>query len=118
MVDAGVAVPTPVLAVLLIDTGASCTCIDPATVSPLNLQPTGATQFQTPSTNGVHHSCNLYDISLLMPAPRGTPFFVPALPIVETHLRSQGIDGLIGRDLLKQWTLYYNGQVDQICIAY
>jgi hypothetical protein len=48
----------------LIDTGASCTCVDPAIISALGLTPTGSTQMLTPSTGAQPHTTDQYDASL------------------------------------------------------
>ena len=115
---AGQPVPSIVSVTFLIDTGASGTCVDPNSVSTLGLVPTGAAQIQTPSTNGMPHSCNTYDISLIIPSPMGMPFLVNALPVVESVLKPQGIDGLMGRDVLSMCTLYYNGPEGSYTLAY
>lgn len=115
---AGVPIPRAVLLTFLIDTGASSTCVDPAAVASLNLQPTGTVQMQTPSTNGVPLVCNAYDISFLLPAPKGIPFSIDALPVIESSLRPQGIDGLLGRDVLAQCALFYNSPFGGFTLAY
>lgn len=118
LVSAGLPVPTPVLVKLLIDTGASGTCLDPISIGSLGLSPTGTIPIQTPTTNGVPHQCNLYDISLIIPAPKGQPFYIDALPIVESSLKSQGIDGLLGRDVLANCVLIYNGSIGWYTLSY
>jgi|SRR6516165_4575235 hypothetical protein len=117
---AGVPVPPTATGTFLLDTGASCTCVDPALLSTLGLQPTGRALISTPSTAGQPHHCNQYDISIFIPANSPTPggHLVPALPVVETHLRSQGIDGLIGRDVLDNCTFIYNGSARMFTLAY
>lgn len=110
--------PTPVLGNFLIDTGASSTCIDPDLITGLGIHPTGKTGIQTPSTQpGATHYCDQYDVSLFI--PDGTSgHFVPALPVITTHLRTQGIDGLLGRDVLKNCVLIYNGTASMITLSY
>lgn len=107
---AGLPVPMLVRGQFLIDSGASSTVVDPALVNSLGLIPTGTVGIHTPSTNGIVQTCNQYDVALFIPAATGVPgCIVNALPIIESPLASQGIDGLIGRDLMDNWACFYNG---------
>ena len=78
----------------------------------------GSTHMQTPSTGAALHQCNLYDVSLLVPALAGAPFFLDATPVMESQLRSQGIDGLLGRDVLEKFVLFYNSPMGGFTLAY
>lgn len=119
MVAAGLQVPLAVQGQFLIDSGASSSCVDVGLISKLGLTPTGSVSIHTPSTNGVTHSCNQYDIMMFIPGvAAGTGCFIEALGIIETSLSSQGIDGLIGRDLLDRWTCVYNGTAGIFTICY
>ena len=118
MKAAGIVAPPYVSGTFLIDTGASCTCVDPALVLPLGLVPTGSVPIMTPSTAGTPHTCNQYDVAIFIPNGNAGGFFLDALPVIETHLASQGIDGLIGRDILDRCTLIYNGSARTLCLAY
>jgi len=117
---AGLPVPPVAPGTFLIDTGASCTCVDPGLLAGLGLQPTGRVLISTPSTAGQPHHCEQFDVSIFIPAvaPAVSGHVVPAIPIVATHLKSQGIDGLIGRDVLKDCTLIYNGTSGMFSLAY
>jgi hypothetical protein len=115
---AGVPIPLPVQINLLIDTGASATCIDPEVLASLCLTPTGSVPIHTPSTNGAPHVCNQYDVCLYLLPANGLAHFVDALPIIESSLRSQGIDGLLGRDVLAQCALFYNGPQSGYTLSY
>ena len=107
----GQTVPSPVVVQGLIDTGASCTCIDPSVLQSLNLSPTGTVSVHTPSTGAAPHSTNQYDVSILLVHPNNVfPFH--NLPIIESQLAVQGIQALIGRDILKECVLVYNGAMN------
>ena len=120
LIAAGQTPPPHVSGTFLIDTGASGTCVDPDLVAPLGLSPSGAVLIQTPSTAGTPHSCYEYDVLIHIPASiRGQAgYVVPALPVLETHLRSQGIDGLIGRDVLAGCVFIVNGPIGFMTLSY
>jgi hypothetical protein len=40
------------------------------------------------------------------------------MPIVETHLTAQGFEILIGRDLLRNFKLLYDGQASTFALSY
>jgi hypothetical protein len=114
---AGQLVPQPVPLRGLIDTGASCTCVDPALILPLGLTATGNVQVHTPSTQGSAHSCSQYDVSFLIHHPRNSPV-VPAIPVLATLLASQGIQALIGRDVLSMCLLVYDGTAGTFSLSF
>lgn len=120
LVAAGQTPPPPALGQFLVDTGASGTAVDPALLQGLGLQPTGRAAISTPSTAGSLHYCDQYDISLFIPGNKGTGggHLVREIPIVATHFRSQGFDGLIGRDVLNNCLLIYNGSASSVTLAY
>jgi hypothetical protein len=90
-----------------------------ALINSLGLQPTGRVPISTPSTAGGHHLCDQFDISIFIPSSVATNgHLIPAIPVIATHLSSQGIDGLIGRDVLKDCALIYNGSAGTFTIAY
>lgn len=112
MQDAKETIPSPATGTFLLDTGASGTAIDPDLIAPLNVPKIGEVAITTPSTeDGNPHVCDQYDVSLFFPgqSASGVGFWVPALPIITTRLKHQGIDGLIGRDVLNRCTLTYIG---------
>ncbi|WP_316206044.1 retropepsin-like aspartic protease [Bradyrhizobium sp. SZCCHNR3058] len=119
LIAANQAPPPPLTGTFLIDTGASGTCIDDTFISQLGLQPTGVVPIKTPSTGGGLHHCNQFDVSMFIPGGVvGQGYLIEAIPIISTHLQSQGIDGLIGRDVLDNCTLIYNGTAHHFTLAY
>lgn len=115
---AGQQVPAPIPITGLIDTGASCTNIDATILGRLAIPMTGTTPVHTPSTRAeAPHVANLYDISLVLIHPLVTRTF-HALPVIESQLLHQGIQALIGRDILAFCLLTYDGSANNFCLAF
>jgi hypothetical protein len=114
---AGQPVPSAIKIRLLVDTGASCTCIDALVLKKLGITPTGLMSIHTPSTGAAPHLCNVYDvaISILDPVQNHT---WPVMPVAESDLSSQGIDGLLGRDALSGMLLIYDGKAGRLTLGY
>jgi hypothetical protein len=115
---AGIAIPAPVTGNFLIDTGASGTCVDPDLVKKLGIPPSGSISIQTPSTQGNPHQCSTYDVMLFIPSSASGGHFIEVMPVFETHLSGQGIDGLLGRDVLQNCVLIYNGTTNLFTLSY
>ena len=115
---AGLAIPEAVLCRLLIDTGASCTCIDPWVIKALGITPSGSTTIHTPSTNAdSNHQYNQYDVCLCIPHQAISRYFY-AIPILESNFSHQGIDGLLGRDVLSSCLFIYNGEMGLYTLSF
>jgi len=110
-------IPASVKIRVLVDTGASNTCIDKNIIQALQLTPTGTMPIHTPSTGNAPHQCNQYDVHLTIIHPR-LSFAIPALPIIESDFSQQGIQGLLGRDVLAGCVLVYNGEVGFYTLAF
>ena len=102
-------VPAAVQIRALVDTGASGTCIDPAVLTRLGLQPTGFVQIHTPSTGNQPHLASQYDVGLILLHPMLT-YTIGALPVIGSALAIQGIQALIGRDVLANCLFIYDGR--------
>lgn len=111
-------VPSPILITGLIDTGASCTCIDSSILRQLAIPVSGTTPVHTPSTKAsAPHIANQYDISLILAHPLMTRTF-HAIPVTEAQLVHQGIQALIGRDILSFCLFTYDGAAQSFCLAF
>jgi predicted aspartyl protease len=117
--QAGQTIPQPVLITALVDTGASTTAIDPSVVQALGLQPTGSMLILTPSTGSTPVQANTYDVALVIPlGASAMTFTIHALQIFESTLSVQGIKALIGRDVLSNCLLVYDGRSNFFSIAF
>jgi hypothetical protein len=115
---AGQPIPPRIPITGLIDTGASCSSIDASVLRQLAIPTTGTTTVHTPSTQAnAPHATNLYDISLVLIHPLITRTF-NALPVIESQLLHQGIQALIGRDILSQCLFTYDGAAQTFCFAF
>ncbi len=114
---AGQPVPSPLNAHVLIDTGASCTCIDAAILAALKLPPSGSAFVSTPSTGIAPHIANQFDVSLTLYHPALFRWW-GAVPVVEAVLAPQGIGGLIGRDILAYCLFMYDGPANLFILGF
>lgn len=116
---AGQSIPQLMPIRALVDTGASCTCVDPSILTELNLTPTGIVNLNTPSTGTTPQQAEQFDVALFIPAPNGLPLFIKTMPVVASQLlASQGFHALLGRDVLSQCLFAYNGEFGVFTLAF
>jgi hypothetical protein len=123
LTTAGQPVPAPIPARALIDTGASCTCIDLTVLKQLGIPSTGTTPILTPTTGLTPHTVNQYDVSIMIVfgtqrQPFQVLFNAHTMPVVDADLRPQAILALIGRDILATGLLQYNGESELFTLAF
>lgn len=117
-------VPAWQAATLLIDTGASNTNICCHVMQTLGIQPTGSIAVHTPSTGTAPVGMPVYDVNIYIPmqsrlsslaglAPTpGSLHTISNLPIIEADFSGQqGMQGLLGRDVLQRASLSYHGHI-------
>jgi hypothetical protein len=115
---AKMSVPQPFIGSALLDTGASCTCIDPSIVQHLGLDPTGTGNMLTPSTAGVPSVCNQYDVAIGIVMDPAVHVASWTIPVFESQLSCQGIYALIGRDILAGGLFVFNGRSRTFSLAF
>jgi len=71
----------------------------------------------TPSTGSQLHHASQYDVSITLLHPALTFTFFSA-PVLESQLVVQGIQALIGRDLLRNCLFLYDGQSGLFTLAF
>jgi hypothetical protein len=109
----GKAIPPAVSGLALIDTGANICGIDEAALQQLGIPPFGYMPIHTPA--GLSNQ-NTYPASLSFP---GTP--IPNITFTDflgSSLSAQGILVLIGRNVLKDFVLVYNGPGGHVALAF
>ncbi len=113
-------VPDPQMVRALIDTGASISAVDPIALNALGLSPTGEADIHTPSTGSTPVRTPTYDVRIAILAGRAEDlhFISETLQVTAADLTAQGIQVLIGRDILKSCTLFYNGAASTFTLSY
>lgn len=108
----GIAIPSPKIGFALIDTGCSITSIDDATISSLGVNPVGVRPVGTASGG---HDANLYPAHVKFP---DTKIEIDYNSVLSAKLVGQGIIALIGRDILSECVLVYNGTTGMYTFAH
>lgn len=118
LIAAGLPVPDGVIARALVDTGASSSMVDPFVPESLRLKPTSVQMVHTPSTNGTPVPQLVYDVSIWWYHAAQEYVWGRSVPVACAGLRSQGIDMLLGRDILGESLLVYDGPSRRFSIAF
>ncbi len=110
LVGRNLEVPKDVVVDAVVDTGASCSCVDRSVLRQLHLVPTGVTLIHTPSTGAGPAMASQFDISLkIVTKEPSDALHRPLLPVIGCDFSSQGFQMLIGRDILSGCLLVWDG---------
>ena len=109
--------PAPILIRALVDTGAFCTHISASVIPPLGLTPTGSVLVATPSTGAKPATFVEYHVSVTILHPELARIF-DIVPILACEPLADDYQALLGRDLLKSCTFFYNGPNDTFSLAF
>jgi hypothetical protein len=112
----GKALPKPVRGRGLIDTGSTCSFIDQSVAVALDLVPTGYTAISTVTPGSTDHFMGLYDAAVTI-VGHGAAVEFTLVRVVVCDLSNLGVDVLIGRDILDQCLLHYNGPAGLCTLA-
>jgi predicted aspartyl protease len=104
LLERGETVPEPAIGEALIDSGAYRTCIDENLAKQLGLPIVGVTTIS--SASHASTQCNLHSIKIEF---IGSSLSTNVLQAPACSLASQKLAVLIGRDVLQQFLLVYNG---------
>ena len=116
---ASLEIPAPIMVRALVDTGASCTCLDPAAIRKLELAPSGTVSLHTPSTGSKPHVCNQFDVAVgIVMDDNRVHLSSLIIPVIESDLNVLGFQALLGRDVLDQGILVYNGHHRLLTLAF
>ncbi|MFQ6130631.1 MAG: retroviral-like aspartic protease family protein [Armatimonadota bacterium] len=108
----GKEVPEPVSGMVLIDTGASGTCVDEGVARQLRLPARGTGQMSSASEASAER--NLYPVTIDIV---GFPLKFNVMRAMSAELAPQGLVALIGRDALSGCMLVYNGLSGEVTLA-
>ncbi|KAA6206616.1 MAG: hypothetical protein DU429_04590 [Candidatus Tokpelaia sp.] len=116
--EEGKKVASPVPVRLLLDTGASCSCICKSQLQPfkdLGLCPRETISIYTPSTGTNSVQRGLYEMGLLIGGHSNIePHIEVSVHLVETDFTGQNIDGLLGMDIPEHCHMSFSG-LDEAC---
>lgn len=111
LLAAGKPVPPPITVSMMIDTGASGSAIEPDVTAHLGLNPIDIVDLATPGNDVV--TCEVFPLRLHMPGGA-----VASATAIGAQFKGQGIQGLIGRDLLRFGVLIYIGPENQFTLSF
>lgn len=92
----------------LVDTGAKTSVIDKTVARELGVKKSGTTELTTPSTGGNPEPADVYEVGVVLSA-HGMEMEASGLRMASADLAAQGVQLLLGRDVLNRLTLLYDG---------
>jgi hypothetical protein len=102
---------------MLLDTGASRTHLDPAVISRLKLRQDGQTELITPTSGSDGTPARQFRCCAVLRVD-GIEMEWPDLLVTEAPMANQGVDGLMGRDLLRSLAIFWDGIAGSATLAF
>jgi hypothetical protein len=115
---AGAKVPPAQFCKALVDTGASNTSIDPSVMGALGLTPTGSTPVITPTTGAVPVNQPTFDVGVHVQFANKQFHSKNPLTVTSASFSHQGFMVLLGRDILANGLLIYDGVHKTFCLSF
>jgi predicted aspartyl protease len=116
MSRAGKAIPVKQHATFIVDTGADRTTVDEQLMRALSIPSMTQTRVVTLKSGPAGHLVDTYAASLEIKNPSDVPWTNRTLRVLGDSF--QGIDGIIGRDVLDHLHLEYNGPIRRYFLRY
>jgi hypothetical protein len=113
----GNSVPVPLYVTALVDAGCETTAVDPLIAQDLGLVTVGIGSTITPSTGQQPHYSPLYRIALALNDP-AMKVNAQELTVIEAELDFNGFQVLLGRDVLRECVLIYDGPGKAFLLTY
>jgi hypothetical protein len=101
--------PAPVDALVMVDTGASLTLLTREVITALHIEPIGSVPLSTITGSD---DCRRFQVQIMLPNGLVSGDIV----VVEPKQLHGGIQGLIGRDMLRAMLFVYNGPTNQFTL--
>jgi len=100
----------------LIDTGADLSAVHPRVLQQIGVRATRSVQIRRPGVGGGFGLAWLSDVNLAIGGPSARTLWVPA-QVVGVAPSTPTVLALIGRDVLKHCTLFYNGPRGELALS-
>ena len=113
----GTPVPQPMTIRALIDTGSDLSAVHPQILHQMGVNRAGSVQIRRPGSGSGYRLAALFEVQFSIGG------IVPGVPWIATRAAgvapsSPSVLALIGRDILKHCTLFYNGPRDELTLSY
>lgn len=113
---AGRSIPVKQQATFIVDTGADRTTVDEQLMRALGIPPMTQTRVVTLKSGPSGHLVDTYAASLEIKNSSDAPWVNRTMRVLGDSF--QGIDGIIGRDVLEHMHLEYNGPIKRYFLKY
>jgi hypothetical protein len=110
-----VPIPSPRVVRALIDTGADLSAVHPEILGQLGGQATGSVRIRRPGTRNFRFA-PISDVELAIGGAGPNALWIPT-QVVGVAPSTPTVLALIGRDLLRHCTMFYNGPRDELTLS-